>query len=288
MRALAFLLLFVASARAQVSVQDDYRHEVKLEKPASRIVSLAPHLTELLYDAGAGERVVGAVEFSDFPAQARALPRVGSDARIDLEAVLALRPDLIVAWPNAGSLKAVDRLAELGVPVFRSEPRELDDIARTLERLGRLAGTARQGDAAAAAFRARAQALQQRYAARRKVRVFYQIWDRPLLTVNGAHVISKVIGMCGGENVFAGAPLLVPEVDREAVLRANPDAIVASGSNDAQPEWLEMWRRMPGLAAAEHGHLYAIPADLIQRQTPRILDGAERLCSFLERVRTRS
>ena len=288
MRALAFLLLVVASARAQVSVQDDYRHEVKLEKPASRIVSLAPHLTELLYDAGAGERVVGAVEFSDFPAQARALPRVGSDARIDLEAVLALRPDLIVAWPNAGSLKAVDRLAELGVPVFRSEPRELDDIARTLERLGRLAGTARQGDAAAAAFRARAQALQQRYAARRKVRVFYQIWDRPLLTVNGAHVISKVIGMCGGENVFAGAPLLVPEADREAVLRANPDAIVASGSNDAQPEWLEMWRRMPGLAAAEHGHLYAIPADLIQRQTPRILDGAERLCSFLERVRTRS
>src|SRR5262245_40869585 len=184
MRALALLLVSITCAHAQVSVQDDYRHQVKLEKPASRIVSLAPHLTELLYDAGAGGRVVGAVEFSDFPAAAKGLPRVGSDARIDLEAVLALRPDLVVAWPNAGSLKAVDRLAELGVPVFRSEPRELDDIARTLERLGRLAGTARQGDAAAAAFRARAQALQQRYAAHRKVRVFYQIWDRPLLTVN--------------------------------------------------------------------------------------------------------
>jgi len=272
---------------SQAAVRDDYGNEVRLGKPASRIVSLAPHLTELLYAAGAGSRLVGAVDFSDFPPQARTLPRVGSDARIDLEAVLALRPDLIVAWPNAGSLRAVERLAELGVPVFRSEPRELDDIARTLERLGRLAGSEPQADAAAAAFRARATALQRRYAAARKVRVFYQIWDRPLLTVNGAHIISKVIGVCGGENVFAAAPLLVPEVDREAVLRANPEAIVASGSNDAQPRWLEMWR-LPGLAAADRGQLYAIPADLIQRHTPRILEGAERLCGFLEAARARS
>src|SRR5262245_31418092 len=288
MRALAFLLLSATCAYAQVSVQDDYRREVKLDKPAARIVSLAPHLTELLYDAGAGGLVVGAVEYSDFPEAARALPRVGSDARIDLEAVLALRPDLVVAWPNAGSLRSVERLAELGVPVFRSEPRELDDIASTLQRLGRLAGTAAAADAAAAAFRARAGTLQRRYGGERKVRVFYQIWDRPLLTVNGAHVISKVIGVCGGENVFASAPLLVPEVDREAVLRADPDVIVASGSNDAQPAWLDMWRRLPGLGAAERGQLYSIPADLIQRQTPRILDGAERLCGFLERARARS
>ena len=287
MRLAVIFLLWVFNASAQVVVRDDYGHELKLGKPAERIVSLAPHLAELLYAAGAGPRLVGAVDFSDFPAAARALPRVGSDARIDLEAVLALRPDLVVAWPNAGSLRAVDRLAELGLPVFRSEPRELDDIARTLERLGRLAGSEPQADAAAAAFRARAAALQRRYAGARKVRVFCQIWDRPLLTVNGAHIISKVIGVCGGENVFAAAPLLVPEVDREAVLRANPEAIVASGSNDAQPQWLEMWR-LRGLAAADRGQLYAIPADLIQRHTPRILDGAERLCGFLEAARARS
>jgi iron complex transport system substrate-binding protein len=283
-----FLCLFSTCAFSQVAVRDDYGHEVKLGKPAARIVSLAPHLTELLYAAGAGSRVVGAVEFSDYPPEARALPRVGSDVRIDLEAVLALQPDLVVAWPNAGSLRAVERLAELGLPVFRSEPRELDDIARTLERLGRLAGTAAQADAAAGAFRARADALAKRYAAERKVQVFYEIWDRPLLTVNGAHVISKVIGLCGGENVFAALPLLVPQVDREAVLRANPEAIVASGSNDAEPRWLEAWKRFPGLAAAERGQLYAIPADLIQRHTPRILDGAERLCTILAQVRARS
>jgi iron complex transport system substrate-binding protein len=273
---------------SQVAVRDDYGNEVRLAAPASRIVSLSPHLTELLYAAGAGARLVGAVEFSDFPAEARALPRVGSDARIDLEAVLALRPDLVIAWPNAGSLRAVERLAGLGLPVFRSEPRELDDIARTLQRLGRLAGSQAQAEAAAAAFRARAADLEKRYAARRKVRVFYQIWDRPLLTVNGAHIISKVIGLCGGENVFAALPLLVPEVDREAVLRANPEAIVASGSNDAQPQWLEMWKGFPGLAAAARGQLYAIPADLIQRHTPRLLDGAGRLCGMLEATRARS
>jgi len=269
-------------------VRDDYGNEIRLDKPAGRIVSLAPHLAELLYAAGAGSRLVGAVDFSDFPAAARSLPRVGSDARIDLEGVLALRPDLVVAWPNAGSLRTVERLAELGLPVFRSEPRELDDIASTLQRLGRLAGSEAQANAAAASFREHAAALQRRYAGARKVRVFYQIWDRPLLTVNGAHVISKVITVCGGENVFAAAPLLVPEVDREAVLKANPEVIVASGSNDAQPLWLESWRRFAGLAAADRGQLYAIAPDLIQRHTPRILDGAERLCTFLDAVRARS
>jgi len=288
MRLAVFFLAWILNANAQVAVRDDYGNEVRLAKAASRIVSLAPHLTELLYAAGGGARLVGAVEFSDFPPEAAALPRVGSDARIDIEAVLALRPDLVVAWPNAGSLRTVERLGELGLPVFRSEPRELDDVARTLQRLGRLAGNETQAERAAAAFRARAAALEKRYGGQRKVRVFYQIWDRPLLTVNGDHIISKVIGLCGGENVFAALPLLVPEVDREAVLRANPAAIVASGSNDAQPHWLEMWRQFPGLAAAARGQLYAIPADLIQRQTPRILEGAERLCGMLEAARARS
>jgi iron complex transport system substrate-binding protein len=288
MRSALLFLLVSLPAAAQVGVRDDYGNDVRLRRPAARIVSLSPHLTELLYAAGAGPYMVGAVEFSDFPPEARSLPMVGSDARIDIEAVLALRPELVVAWPNAGSLRTVERLAQLGLPVFRSEPRELDDVARTLQRLGRLAGTSAQAGSAAAAFRARAAALEKRYAAQRKVRVFYQIWDRPLLTVNGDHIISKVIRLCGGENVFAGLPLLVPEVDREAVLRANPEAIVASGSNDAQPQWLEAWRQLPGLAAAAQGQLYAIPPDLIQRQTPRILDGADRLCGMLASVRARS
>jgi iron complex transport system substrate-binding protein len=256
---------------------DDYGNRIRLPSPAARIVSLAPHLTELVYAAGAGASIVGAVDYSDFPPPARALPRVGSDAHINLEAVLALRPDLIVAWPNPGSVRAVNRLAEL-LPVFRSEPRELEDIATTLARLGVLAGTSAEAQRAARAFRARKAELEKRYAGRATVRVFYQVWDRPLLTVNGDHVISKVIRLCGGENVFASAPLIAPEVDREAVLRANPEAILASSPLDG-------WKAFSGLAAVARNQLHTIPAELIQRHTPRLLDGAEQVCRALEAAR---
>jgi iron complex transport system substrate-binding protein len=282
---LLLLLFFCRTASAQVAVHDDYGHTVTLKAPAQRIVSLSPHLTELLYAAGAGDRVVGALEHSDYPPAAKSLPRVGSEAGIDVEAVLALRPDLIVAWPNVGSVRTVERLAQLGLDVFRSEPRELEDIARTLERLGRLAGTEDTAQREAAGFRARVAFLQKRYSARARVRVFYQVWDRPLITVSGAHVISKVIRLCGGENVFAALPLIAPEIDREAVLSANPDVIIASGSGGDPPAWLAAWRTFPGLAAAATGQLHAIPPDVIQRHTPRILEGAEALCRVLEGAR---
>jgi iron complex transport system substrate-binding protein len=280
MRFSALLLSFVTGfVNAQIAVTDDYGHSLRLASPATRIVSLSPHLTELLYAAGAGARVVGAVDFSDYPGEAAALPRVGGDAGIDLEALLALRPDLVVAWPNAGSLRAINRLAGLGVPVFRSEPRELEHIASTLERLGVLAGTQLQAGQAVASFRLRAAELERRYAGRPKVRVYYQVWDRPLLTVNGEHLISKVMRLCGGENVFAALPLIVPEIDREAVLRADPEVIVTSGVG------LDAWKGFPGLAAAASGQLHYIPAPLIQRHTPRLLEGAERLCGLLESAR---
>lgn len=261
---LCTVLLTIGAVQAQIRVTDDYGHEVALKAPAQRIVSLSPHLTELVYAAGAGAKLVGAVDFSDFPPEARRLPRVGSDAAIDLEAVLALRPDLIVAWPNAGSLRAVNRLAELGIPTFRSEPRELDDIPRTIEKLGALAGTS---SSAAAAFRERVGELEKRYSRRPTVRVFYQVWDRPLQTINGDHVISKVIRLCGGQNVFATAPTLAPEIDREALLRARPEVTITSIANAPPPA-------------------HFIPGELIQRHTPRLLDGAERLCRILEATRT--
>ena len=264
-----------ALAHAAVHVTDDYGNRVSLPAPATRIVSLAPHLTELLYAAGAGPKLVGAVAFSDFPPEARALPRVGNDALIDLEAVLALRPDLIVAWPNPGTVRAVNRLAELQLAVFRSEPRELDDIAATLEKLGVLTGSP-EAAAAAAAFRRRASGLEKRYSRRPALRVFYEVWDRPLITVSGDHVISKVIRLCGGENVFAGLPGIAPQIDREAVLRANPKVIVGSDAIS-----LDDWKAYPVTA-----HLHRIPAALIERHTPRILEGAERLCGILEEVRT--
>jgi len=280
------LVLFLcASAHAQVRVTDDYGHEVRLAASARRVVSLAPHLTELMYAAGAGAKLVGALEYSDYPPEAKALPRVGSEVAIDLEALVALAPDLVIAWPNAGSARAVERIAALGIPVFRSEPRELEDIARTMETLGRLAGTDAAARAAARKFRARAAAIERTYGKRPRVRVFYQVWDRPLITVNGAHVISKAIRLCGGENVLAGLPGIAPEIDRETVLQADPEAIVASGPDGTRPPWLDEWKAFPGLAAVRQGNLYAIRPELLQRHTPRLLDGAEELCRILEAVR---
>lgn len=271
----AVVLLFLSlPAEAEVTVTDDYGNAVRLPSPASRIVSLAPHLTELVYAAGGGSLMVGAVEYSDYPPRAQELPRVGSDAHINLESVLALRPDLIVAWPNAGSARAIDRLAELGLPVFRSEPRALEDIATTLERLGRLAGTSTEAAGAARDFRARKADLEKRYSGRSTLRVFYQVWDRPLLTVNGEHVISKVIALCGGQNVFATLPLLAPEVDVEAVLRANPDVVLTSRAGAERPKWLGK------------SLFYVVPADLIQRHTPRLLDGTEHICRVLDEARS--
>ncbi|MGD9952354.1 MAG: cobalamin-binding protein [Burkholderiales bacterium] len=281
-------LLVALAARADVRVTDDYGREVLLAAPAQRVVSLSPHLTELLYAAGAGERLVGAIEYSDYPPEARALPRVGSEAAIDLEAVVALRPDLVVAWPQSGSTRAIERIAALGITVFRSEPRAIEDIARTIETLGVLAGTPAAAQVSARAFRERAARLGRTYASRPTVRVFYQVWNRPLITVNGDHVISKVLALCGGENVMAGLPALAPEIDRERVLRADPEAIIASGSDGRHPEWLREWKAFPDLAAVRRGNLFAVRPDLVQRHTPRLLDGAAEICGFLQEARDRN
>jgi iron complex transport system substrate-binding protein len=284
---LCALLLAAGAAQAEVRVTDDYGKAVVLAAPARRVVSLAPHLTELMYAAGAGGRLVGALQYSDYPPAAKRLPRVGSEAQIDLEALLALRPDLVIAWPQSGSTRAVERIAALGIPVFRSEPRTLDGIAKTLETLGRLAGTERAAGAAAAAFRARAARLARTYSSLPTVRVFYEVWDHPLMTVNGDHVISKVMRLCGGENVLADLPALAPAIDRELVLRADPEVIVASGVDGRRPAWLDDWKAFPALAAVRRANLYTIRPELLQRHTPRLLDGAAELCRILRRVRAK-
>lgn len=286
---LSFILaaLFVAPAYAEVRVTDDLGQAIVLAQPARRIVSLAPHVTEMLFAAGAGERVVGAVQYSDYPEAAQRVPRVGGYTSLDLEAVVALRPDLIVAWKSGNPAQQLEKLRGLGFAVYITEPRHIEDVPRDIERLGQLAGTATAAHKATAAFRARHEALRRRYGGRPLVDVFYQIWDHPLMTVNGEHLISDVLRLCGGRNVFASLPVLAPKVDVEAVLAADPEAIVASGMGEARPEWLDTWRRWPQLRAVRHNDLFFIPPDLIQRHTPRILDGAERLCTALEQARAR-
>lgn len=270
-----------------LSVHDDFGRAVRIAAPARRIVSLSPHLTELLFAAGAGARVVAVVMHSDYPDAARRLPNVGAEGAFSLEAILAARPDLVVAWPSASSQPTIERLAALGVPVFRSEPRELEDIARTLETLGRLAGVQQAAGHAALAFRQRAARLAKHYADRPPVRIAYLIWNRPLMTLAGGQIVTKAMRLCGGENVFADLSTLAPVIDHEALLRADPEAILASGLGEELPPWVADLRALTSLTAVRRGNLLAVPEDLLQRQTPRILDGAERLCRLLETVRMR-
>lgn len=288
-RALLALLAALPAtfAHAAVDLTDDTGHRLHLERPAQRIVSLAPHVTELLFAAGAGSKVVGVVQHSDYPPEATRLPQVGSHTRVDLEAVAALKPDLVIAWKSGNRDAQLDRFNALGIPVYVNEPRSLEAVAQSLEQFGRLAGTEAAANAAAAGFRQRQSALAARYRERPPVRLFYQIWNSPLMTINDEQVISDAIRLCGGVNVFGGLKQLAPRISTEAVLAANPEAIIASGMADSRPEWLDQWKRWPTLAANAGGNLFFIPPDLIQRHTPRLLDGAERLCGQLEEVRAK-
>jgi iron complex transport system substrate-binding protein len=272
-------------AQADIALTDVGGARIRLAAPARRIVSLSPHITELLFAAGAGSRVVGNVEYGDHPPEARSIPKVGAYSRLDLEAIVALRPDLVLGWQSGTPQAAVARLRAMGLAVFMIESHRIADIPGELERLGRLAGSEAAAGAAATAFRQRHDRLAQRYSQRPTVTVFYQIWKQPLMTVNREQMISDVIRLCGGRNVFAQLATLAPTVSVEAVIAANPEAIVASGMDAARPEWLDDWRRWHTLRAVASENLYFVAPELIQRHTPRILDGAERLCEQLELAR---
>jgi iron complex transport system substrate-binding protein len=286
-RRLACLLVLLALIQPvlAVNVIDDSRREVHLAAPAQRIVSLAPNITELLFAAGAGDRIVGTVRFSDYPVAAQDIPRVGDTYNLDMEAILALKPDLIILWRSGMREALIETVERSGYPVYESEPASLQGIAATIEDFGRLAGTETAAVEAGARFNQRLASLRQHYAGRTPVRVFYQFWNRPIFTVNGKHLISRVIQLCGGSNVFAGLSSLTPQVNTESVLAAEPEVIIASGIGDAPPSWLDDWRHWPELQAVRDGHVYAIPPELLLRATPRILDGAEMMCKFIDQAR---
>ena len=282
---LALCALMPVSASAQpLCVTDALDREICLTAPATRIVSLSPGATELLFSAGAGERVVAVSAWSDFPAEAAALPQVGDSNRLDLEAIVSRAPDLVVAWIDGNSRSQLERVADLGIPVFWLAPRTFEDIARAVEDLALLTDQPPVGKARADSFRDRIASLESSYARAKPVRVFYQIWDQPLMTVNRDELISKAIDLCGGVNVFGDLPRLVPQISREAVLAANPDVIVTAGQAGSK-QWLEDWQRFHGLTAVSAGNLFLEPPDLLARPTLRMVEGARHLCQTLEQAR---
>ncbi|TCV84294.1 cobalamin-binding protein [Sulfurirhabdus autotrophica] len=279
------LLLVTSTAIADIIVHDDTSNEVRLASLATRIISLAPHATELLFAAGAGERVVGVANYSDYPAAALRLPKIGTSNSLDLETIAALHPDLIIAWKSGNPDAQLEKLRQLHIPIFYSEPQKISDIPSTIEHFGRLAGTESFSRTAATAFRNQLNKLRNNFSNRKPVSVFYQIWDHPLITINDQHFISDAISLCGGRNIFGKLPTLTPNVSTEAVLIANPEAIITSGIGESRPDWLNEWQRWPKLQATQHKTLFFIPADYINRPSPRILKGIEQMCTMIEQAR---
>jgi len=291
MRHLLFIacLLIIRSSLAQsnsIQVTDDLGHSLQISKPAKRVVSLAPHVTEMLFAAGAGSQVVAGVSHSDYPPIAKTLPQLGTYTKIDFETLLALKPDLVVAWLSGNGVNQINRLKELGLPLYITNPEIPEDIATNLVKLGRLTGNISVADKASATFLNELQQLRSTYSQRRPVTSFYQVWNNPLVTLNDRHLISHLIKLCGGKNVFSDLPSLATQISLEAVLTQDPEVIIASGMGAQRPDWLDNWLNWPTLKAVKHGHLFFIPPDIVQRHSPRVLEGARLLCQQLEQARS--
>lgn len=276
-------LLFSMQAHASVTVRDDDGNTVTLPKPAQRVIAMAPHVTELIFAAGGGEKIVGTVSYADYPEAAKKIPRLGSNREVDMERVVALKPDLIVVWRHGSSERQIEQLRKLGFPLFHSEPKKLDQIADNVISMGKLLGTEAAAEAAAKEMRKKLAALRAQYGSRPPVRTFYQVWDKPLYTLNGAHIVSDALRACGGENIFAALKVTAPVVGIEGVLQEDPEAIFGTAEKDYGG--VALWRPYSQLQAVRQGNLFTLNGDLLNRAGPRMIEGTAVLCEKLEEAR---
>jgi iron complex transport system substrate-binding protein len=286
--ALAFALLAATTAaradQAELRLIDDGGHDVVLAHPAQRIVTLAPHLTELVYAAGAGRQLVAVGRFSDYPPDASTKPVISDAFAVDFEALTKLKPDLILVWGSGTSERVKSKLRSLGLPVYEIEIRNVAGLADTLRSIGRLAGTEGVAQARAQAITTDWAALKAAYAGRRPVRVFFQLWDAPLMTLNGQHLVSSAISACGGTNVFAELPTLTATVSWEVAVQRDPELVVTAGST-SEPARPGRWADFAQVSATKHGEFGRIEGDLIDRSGPRFVDGARQLCVAIDHAR---
>jgi iron complex transport system substrate-binding protein len=277
-------VLLAGWAQAAIEVTDDTGQKVRLEKPATRIISFAPHVTETLFAVGAGHRIVGVVKHSDFPEDAKKIPEIGVNRAADLERIVSFRPDLIIAWLHAGSMKQLDRLRSTGIPVYYSNPETLAAIAREGERFAQMTGTVEQAQPWLRQYRSRLQGLVSTYSQRPRIPVFYQMWPRPIYTLNNHHFVGDLLAACGASNVFGSLPVVAPVVNVEAVLNANPQAIIGASPISVLQEQWGPWKDMD---AVKFGNVFSVNADLTHRAGPRALDAAEILCQKIDEARRR-
>lgn len=286
----AIFIVFISAAvsgeqLSKISVYDDDGKLVELDKPAQRIITLVPHASELLYEISAGDKIVAAVDYSDYPAAAKNLPRVGGYTGINIERIISLEPDLVIYWSLGNNARQVEKLRDLGVTLYSSGPKGFKTIAHNLRQLGKLVGGEKNAEKVAQTFEKKVAEIVHNYSNRTQVEVFYQVWNQPLTTQGKATFINQAIEVCSGHNIFADIELPAPQVSIESVFKRNPEVIVASGMGAARPEWLDGWKKYTFLAAVKNQQLYHIHPDLFHRPTSRFLLGTEQLCKNIEKAR---
>ncbi len=248
---------------------------------SQRIVTLAPHATELIYSLGIGDRIIATVEYSDYPEQALSIPRLGRSDEVSIEAIVALQPDLVIAWEGGNSPELLNTLEQLGIEVYRSDTQGLESVSRALRNLGRLTGTQNKADQLARQFLQRLSELTVE-PIQDPPRVFFQLWESPLMTANHSQPINDIIERCGGVNLFSRSLEVVPQTSVENVVLLNPDVILAP-TQGLSGHWRQRWEAWQEIRAVQAGHLYTVDADLISRPTLRILEGMEVVCRLLDR-----
>jgi iron complex transport system substrate-binding protein len=287
---LLFLLLisypFWAAANP-IHVTDDIGQTISIAQPARRIVALSPHIVETLFAAGAGSKIVGTVEYSDYPSSAKSIPRIGGYENINLEALVSLKPDLVIGWETGNSPGAIEKIRRLHIPVYLSQSNTVAQIAVEIEKFGQLAGTSATAKPAAEAFRSKLARLTKTYGNRPTVTVFYQISESPLMTIGGKQIITNALSICGGQNIFANLKPMAPVITAEAVLAANPEVIMTSGMDQINPQALDIWKKWPKLTATQRKNLFFIDSDLVNRNGPRIIEGTQILCDAIQIARDR-
>lgn len=276
-------------ADARITVTDDFRHNVTVHAPPERIVSLAPAATAMLFAAGAGSQLVGTIEYSGQPASEMKLPKIGSADAIDMERLIALRPDVVVVWPDGNNPAQIATIERLGIPIYDQEATTLDGIADSLRRLGRLTGTSGVADREASALEAKLAGLRKEYANQaHSPTVLLEVWDRPLYTVGAKELMSDALRVCGARNVFADLPRRAPAIGIEAVLARNPDIIIAAAPPGEGAAWLDEWRRFPSLRAVRTGRLLAFEDQRLIRLGPGVIDATAAMCRKIAALRGRS
>lgn len=273
------------AAGATRTIVDDTGARVTVSTQSCRIVSLAPGTTAMLYAAGAGHCLVGTIAHSVEPEEAARIPVVGDAETLDFEQLLALRPSVVVVAVDVVQRVRIDRIRSLGVPVYEVHVTRLAGMPDSIERLGALTGTAEVANESAARLRAELEGIALKYRARPRIRVLYQIWDRPIYTIGGKHVINDALRLCGAENVFADLGTAAPAVTRESVVLRDPELIIASGPPGAGDPWLAEWRKFPALSAVRNGRLVAYSDLRIDRMGPSVIAATGSLCQVIDRSR---